>query len=72
MYNEVRSESIFTYWQAILMKKTTKRYSDTFIRFLHAFGLKWVAEYESLSAEEKKICDRAYLKDLPNLIKKSN
>ena len=41
-----------------------------FKQFLSDFGLHGVAEYESLSPEEKKITDRAYLKDLPNLIKK--
>lgn len=54
------------------MKKTKRHYSATFIKFLKDFGLKWTNEYESLTPEEKKICDRAYLKDLPNLIKKSN
>lgn len=54
------------------MKNWKKHYSDTFVRFLYAFGVKWVAEYESLTPEEKKICDRAYLKDLPNLIKKKS
>lgn len=50
------------------MKKQT--YWKYFIRFLADFWLKWVKEYESLTPEEKKITDRAYLKDLPNLIKK--
>lgn len=38
--------------------------------FLKDFWLKWVLEYESLSPQEKKVTDQAYLKDLPNLIKK--
>ena len=53
-----------------MKKQTTQSYSKYFIRFLHDFWLKWVAEYERLTPEEKKITDRAYLKDLPNLIKK--
>jgi len=51
---------------------TTKErhYSDLFLVFLKDFWLKWVSEYESLSPQEKKVTDQAYLKDLPNLIKK--
>ena len=52
------------------MKKETRTYSKYFKQFLSDFGLHGIAEYESLSPEEKKITDRAYLKDLPNLIKK--
>ena len=52
------------------MKKEPKTYSKYFKQFLSDFGLHGIAEYESLSPEEKKITDRAYLKDLPNLIKK--
>jgi len=52
--------------------KNQKRtsYSPLFLRFLHDFGLKGTREYEKLTPEEKQITDRAYLKDLPNLIKK--
>lgn len=50
--------------------KNDKHYSDLFIRFLHDFGLKGTREYERLTPTEKKTTDRAYLKDLPNLIKK--
>lgn len=52
------------------MKKTNESYSPLFLRFLHDFGLKGTREYEKLTPVEKKITDRAYLKDLPNLIKK--
>lgn len=52
--------------------KKTKKYSDVFIRFLHAFWIKSIAEYESLTPTEKKITDRAYLKDLPNLLRKKS
>lgn len=52
------------------MKKTNESYSPLFLRFLHDFGLKGTREYEKLTPNEKKITDRAYLKDLPNLIKK--
>ena len=52
------------------MKKETKTYSKYFKHFLSDFGLRGIDEYESLTPEEKKITDRAYLKDLPNLIKK--
>lgn len=52
------------------MKKTNKNYSRYFKLFLKDFGLKGVAEYERLTPEEKQITDRAYLKDIPNLIKK--
>ncbi len=45
-------------------------YSKYFVRFLHDFGVKGTWEYEQFTPEERRICDRAYLKDLPNLIKK--
>lgn len=50
--------------------KTTKSYSRYFRLFLKDFGLKWVAEYERLTPTEKQITDRAYLKDIPYLVKK--
>lgn len=50
--------------------KDKKTYSRYFMLFLKDFGLKWVAEYERLTPEEKQITDRAYLRDIPNLIKK--
>jgi len=50
--------------------KDKKNYSRYFMLFLKDFGLKGVAEYERLTPEEKQITDRAYLKDIPNLIKK--
>ena len=52
------------------MKKNYKDYSPLFLRFLNDFGLKWTWEYERLTPDEKKITDRAYLKDIPNLVKK--
>lgn len=52
------------------MKKETRIYSKYFKVFLADFGLRGIDEYESLTPEEKKITDRAYLKDLPHLIKK--
>ena len=50
--------------------KTTKDYSRYFRLFLKDFGLKGVSEYEKLTPDEKKITDRAYLKDIPYLVKK--
>jgi hypothetical protein len=50
--------------------KDKKNYSRYFKLFIKDFGLKWVAEYERLTPKEKQITDRAYLKDIPNLIKK--
>ena len=50
--------------------KSKKTYSRYFKLFLRDFGLKWVDEYEKLTPEEKKTTDRAYLQDIPNLIKK--
>ena len=71
MYDALCTKASFILWQAILMKKQAhESYSPLFLRFLHDFGLKGTREYEKLTPEEKKITDRAYLKDLPNLIKK--
>ena len=50
--------------------KNKRTYSRYFKYFLRDFGLKGVAEYERLTPDEKKTTDRAYLKDIPNLIKK--
>lgn len=50
--------------------KNKKIYSRYFKLFLRDFGLRGVSEYERLTPEEKKTTDRAYLKDIPNLIKK--
>lgn len=50
--------------------KNKKIYSRYFKLFLRDFGLRGIAEYERLTPEEKKTTDRAYLKDIPNLIKK--
>ena len=52
------------------MTSAKKTYSRYFLQFLEDFGLHGVEEYKGLSAEEKKITDRAYLKDIPYLVKK--
>lgn len=50
--------------------KPQKNYSRYFKLFLRDFGLDGVREYEKLTPQEKQVTDRAYLKDLPYLIKK--
>lgn len=52
------------------MKKADINRSRYFKLFLRDFGLKGIAEYERLTPEEKQITDRAYLRDIPYLIKK--
>lgn len=50
--------------------KTQKNYSRYFKLFLRDFGLHGVEEYEKLTPKQKQITDRAYLRDIPVLIKK--
>lgn len=52
------------------MKKINWDYSRYFRLFLKDFGLHGVEEYEKLTPKQKQITDRAYLKDIPNIIKK--
>lgn len=53
------------------MKQFNKSRNKYFLQFLQDFWLHGITEYERLTPKEKQITDRAFLKDLPNLIKKS-
>lgn len=43
---------------------TEKKYSQRFINFLRAFGVKGLEEYKTFNANEKTICLREYARYL--------